>query len=114
MTAAKIKKICNKSFDNYVHALEFDLNCYKTHKMCNKAVNTFTSAMQFVPECCKCMLKLLIYVLFCLILFLIDIRLKKMCDKAVSNDPFTLKYCIDKSKTKEICDKVVDDFFYHH
>ena len=32
------------------------------------------------------------------------------CDKAVSEDPFMPKYCLDRYKTQEICDKVVDDF----
>ena len=33
-----------------------------------------------------------------------------MCNKAVSENPFMLKYCHDKYKTQEICDKVADDF----
>ena len=33
-----------------------------------------------------------------------------MCDKIVSDDPFKLKYCHDKYKTQEMCNKAVDDF----
>ena len=31
-----------------------------------------------------------------------------MCKKAVSEEPFTLKNCLDKHNSQEICDKVVD------
>ena len=31
-----------------------------------------------------------------------------MCDKAVSNNSFTLKYCLDRNKTQEMCDKAID------
>ena len=30
-----------------------------------------------------------------------------MCDKAVSDYPFMLKYCRDRYKTQEMCDKSV-------
>ena len=33
-----------------------------------------------------------------------------MCDKAISNDPFMLKYYLDRNKTQEMCDKAVNDF----
>ena len=33
---------------------------------------------------------------------------KILCDKFVSEDPFMLKYCHDKDKTHEMCDKAVD------
>ena len=33
-----------------------------------------------------------------------------MCDKAVSNDPFILKYCHNRYETYGMCNKVVDDF----
>ena len=33
-----------------------------------------------------------------------------MCDKAVSNDLFMIKYCLGRYKTQEICDKAVNDF----
>ena len=32
-----------------------------------------------------------------------------MCDKIVSEDPFKLKYCHNRYKSQEMCDKVVDD-----
>ena len=33
-----------------------------------------------------------------------------MCDKAASNDPFTLKYCLHRCKTKKMNDKAVHSF----
>ena len=33
-----------------------------------------------------------------------------MCDKAVYQNSFMVKYCHDKYKTQELCDKAVDDF----
>ena len=53
----------------------------------------------------KCVLKLLIYVFLYLTLFFIN-----MCRKAVSDDPFVLKYCINRYETQEMCDKAVDGF----
>ena len=32
-----------------------------------------------------------------------------MHDKAFSEDPFVLKYCLDREKTQDVCDKVVND-----
>ena len=31
-----------------------------------------------------------------------------MCEKAASKGPFMLKYCLDRYKTQETCDKAVD------
>ena len=33
-----------------------------------------------------------------------------MCDKAVSEDPFHLKYGFDRYNTQGMCDTAVDDF----
>ena len=33
-----------------------------------------------------------------------------MCDKAVSKDPFVLKYCLDRYKSQEMRNKAVDAF----
>ena len=33
-----------------------------------------------------------------------------MCGKTVSNDHFMLKYCLDRYKMQEMCDKATDDF----
>ena len=46
----KNKKKCDKSADNYAHALEFVSDYYKSQKMYNKAVDTYLSAMQFIPD----------------------------------------------------------------
>ena len=70
--------MCDEAVDNYSYTLEFVPDCHKTQKLCDKAVDTYPSAIQFVPECYKtqkCVIKLLVLVL--VLLFLIDIRLKK-------------------------------------
>ena len=36
-----------------------------------------------------------------------------MCDEFVSKDPFMLKYCLDRYKTQEMCDKEQLMLFYH-
>ena len=54
--------------------------CYNTQQMCNKAVNTYDPTITFVHKCYrlkKCVMKLLILIILCLILFPFDIRLKK-------------------------------------
>ena len=33
-----------------------------------------------------------------------------MCDKVLSEDPFKSKYCYDRYKTQEICNKSIEDF----
>ena len=38
------------------------------------------------------------------------IKTQETCDKAVSNDPFMLKYCHDRYETREMCDKPFDNF----
>ena len=37
-------------------------------------------------------------------------KTQKISDKAVSNDPFMLKYFLDWYNTQQMCDKTVDDF----
>ena len=34
-----------------------------------------------------------------------------MCHKVVSKDAFMLKYCLDRYRPQETCDKAVDSFF---
>ena len=72
-------EMCNKA-DRYPHALEFVSECFKTQNICDKAVDTQPSTIKFVPEYFmtqEMFDKVVnIYVLY-LILFLIDIKLKK-------------------------------------
>ena len=42
-------------------------------------------------------------------MFLIDIRLKKMCDKAILENGGTLD---SQYKTQEMCDKAIDNYAY--
>ena len=80
--------------------------------MCNKAIGTYRSVMQFVPECSrlkKCVIKLLMFILLNLILFLIDISLQK-CEIVVSKEPLMLKYCHDRYETQDMWDRVVDSY----
>ena len=100
--ATKIKKCSIKLLTNYTDPLEyvdrypsaiqFVSECYKTQEMCHKAINAL----------CFIMLALLD-----LILFLIDIRLKKCVINLFLKS--LKKHCFDIFKTQKICDKAVDD-----
>ena len=71
--------MCNKEVDNYRHALEFVLECYKIQKLCDKAVGTHPTTIKFVPECYntqKMYDKAVNRCFLHLILFLIGIKLK--------------------------------------
>ena len=43
----------NKGVDNYVLALQFVPDCYKTKEMCKKVANTSPSAIHFASDCYK-------------------------------------------------------------
>ena len=68
--------MCNKAVDNYPCTLEFVPECYKTQKVC---VDAHLSTIQFVfeyyktQEMCYKAVNIFLY----LILFLINIKLKK-------------------------------------
>ena len=72
----KNQEMCNKTVDNYHHALEFVADCYMSQEMCDKVVNSHSSAIRVAPECYKtqkmCDKSLLVF-----FIFLIDIKLKK-------------------------------------
>ena len=81
-------------------------------KMCYKAINTYPSTIKLVPECSmtqKCVIKQLINVLLYLILFMIDIKLKKRVKAVFLKIFFLIVYYSDKYKTQIMCDKAVDD-----
>ena len=76
----KNQEMCNKAVDNCPHALDYVPECYKTQKVFDEAVRTYPSTIKFVPEfimtqeiCDKGVYRCFLY----LILFLINIRLKK-------------------------------------
>ena len=76
----KSQGMCNKAIDGYPHELEFVPECHKDEKISEKSINTYTSTIKFVSECFvtqKCLMKQLIDVSLYLILFLINIKLKK-------------------------------------
>ena len=75
----KNQRMCNKAVDTYAHALQFVPNCYRTQKNCNKAVDAHASAMQLAPDWCKS---------------------QPMCGKVAFKEPFMLKHCIDRHKTR--------------
>ena len=52
LTAAKFNKFVIKLLINS-HALTFVPDCFITQKMCDKTVNTYLPAMQFVHDCYK-------------------------------------------------------------
>ena len=43
-------------------------------------------------------------------IFLIDIKNQEICDRIISDDPFTMKYVLDQCKTQKIFDKAADDY----
>ena len=103
--------MCNKAVANHPHALQFVLECYKTHKMCDKAVDTYLSAIKFVPEffmthqiCNKAVNK-------CFLSFDSiphQYKTQEMCDRVVTEVPFFV-YCHDKYMHRRMCDEAVDD-----
>ena len=75
-----MKKFVIKTPNDYADVLEFVSDCNKTQEICNTDVNAFLSAIQFVSECYKTQyvcVKVVDTCPFYLILFLIDISLKK-------------------------------------
>ena len=42
--------MCNKTVDNYAHALEFVPDWYKTQEMWIKAVKNYPSTIKYVPD----------------------------------------------------------------
>ena len=66
--------MCNKAVENYLHALEFVPECYKTQNMCDKAVNTCPATIEFVPEC---------------------YNIQKVCDKAANKHLFVFDSILD-------------------
>ena len=74
----KPQQMSDKAADDYSHALEFVPECYKTQKMCDKAVDTHTITVKYVPECYKTQEMCKMFMdFFYLILFLINMKLKK-------------------------------------
>ena len=63
--------------DNYAHALEIRLHCYKTEEVCYKAVNTSPFTIQFVLKFYKT---------------------QEVCDRVIPKEYFILKYYLDKYK----------------
>ena len=81
--------MCSKVVDNYPHALEVVSESCKSQKMCDQTVSTYLSTMTF-PECLMTQdigNKAVIRCFLNLILFLINIKLKK-CVIGVSENPF--------------------------
>ena len=46
----KNQETCNKTVENYPHALEFFPECYRTHKICNKAFQKCCLAYINIPD----------------------------------------------------------------
>ena len=50
----------------------------------------------------KCVLKLLILDILYLVLFVINVKLKNICGKVASKDPFMMKYCFDRYGSRSL------------
>ena len=82
--------------------------CYKNQKMSNKAVN-YANALNLSLNAIrlkKCLTKFSVLLFLQYNLFLNTIRL----EKCVSEDLYIIKHCLDRYKTREMCDKAADDF----
>ena len=72
--------MCDKVVHNYPHALNVVPDCYITQKMFDKVVNTYHTTIKLAPECYKAREmrgKVVNRCFLHLIMFLIDIKLKK-------------------------------------
>ena len=77
-----------------------------------KLPNTYPSTMRFVPECLmtqKVCGKAVNRCFSYLILFLINIKLKKCATVLFVKILFSIRYDLDQYKTQQMCDKAVDD-----
>ena len=128
------QQIYDKTILENVETLESVLDCYKKQQMRDKAVDNYHHASKLVPDCFitqKYVIKLSILIITQHKLFLIAIRLNKcviklfnkcflafiyipdqsktqeMCDRVVSEDPFSIFYCPDKYQ--RMCSETVDD-----
>ena len=84
----------------------------KNQEMCNEAVDTYYSIIKFVPECFmtqEYVINQLTDDFLYFILFLINKKLKKYVIELLLKILFLMVYCLDKYKTKEMCDKAIDD-----
>ena len=84
----------------------------KNQEMCNEAVDTYYSVIKFVPECFmtqEYVINHLIDDFLYFILFLINKKLKKYVTELLLKILFLIVYFLDKYKTKEMCDKAIDD-----
>ena len=61
---------------------------FKTQRICDKAVDICSFVFHCIPDWYKG---------------------QKMCDKVFSEDPFMIKYCLNRCKT-QMCDKVINEF----
>ena len=61
--------------------------CYKNQQICNKVVDNYSHALEF------------------------SIRLRKICDKAVSTHPSTIQVVPECYKIQEMCDESA--FFFY-
>ena len=94
----KTREMCDKAINNNAHALRFVPPPHKTQEMWIKAVDNYPSKIQFVPgyykphEMCNKVVNTCFFFFFNLILFPVNIKLKKRCDKAVDDCLEALKF----------------------
>ena len=92
----KIQKMCNKAV-NYCFFLFYSVvDRYKTQEMCDKAVDNYAHALKFFSDqynTQKCVMKLLIIFLLQYNLFLNEIILIKIYNKAVNTAFFYFILC---------------------
>ena len=106
----KTQEMCDKAILENGWTLESIPDCYKNQRICNKASDNYVYALKFVSDCCKTVSWWMRLLLLQYNFPLNAIRLKKICDKAVSEDSFILKYYHNSHKTQKISDEAVVDF----
>ena len=101
----------NKTVDNYLHALEFVPESWKTPKKCDKAVDTHPATIKFDRECYKTqeIRFRAVHRCFFVLEFIPDqYKTQEICDIAVFLHPFLIEYYPDKNIIQQMYDKAVD------
>ena len=73
----KTKRMCKNEVKKLLNLLRYVPDQYKTQKMCDKAIDTRPTAIKYVPECYKTQGMCYKAVHRCLLVFLINVKLKK-------------------------------------
>ena len=71
------QKMCDKAWNTYPSTIKFVSECFMTQEMCNKAVNICFFVFVSISN---------------------QYKTEEMCHSVISEGPFLITYCPDKSK----------------